>query len=50
VQILKSKNDSYAREYQRPFDIEGVDFEYYRTAGAGVGKYIRKEDSFYIGS
>lgn len=47
VQIMKSKNDSIVKAYDRLLDVD-VDYDYYRTAGAGVGKYIKKEDSFYI--
>lgn len=47
VQIMKSKNDSIVKGYERLLDVD-VDYDYYRTVGAGVGKYIKKEDSFYI--
>lgn len=44
VQVQKSKNDSYVVSYNT---IEGTDadMEYYRVASAGVGKYLRKEDT-----
>lgn len=42
VQVMKSKNDSYVLAYKKP----SGDMEYYRTSGAGIGKYLRKEDSF----
>lgn len=45
VQVMKSKNDSFVKSYHKPSSIEGLD--YYRTAGAGIGKYIRKEDSLF---
>jgi DNA gyrase subunit A len=42
VQVQKSKNDSVTVLYRNvnPSD----DVEYYRTANAGIGKYLRKED------
>lgn len=46
VQILKSKNDSYVTTYRNLDNT--TDVEYYRIAGAGVGKYLRKEDSQLI--
>lgn len=46
VQVMKSKNDSYVTTY---LDLDhATDVEYYRTAGAGIGKYLRKEDSELI--
>lgn len=43
VQIMKSKNDSIVKGYHTL--EEGYDeAEYYRTAGAGVGKYLRDGD------
>lgn len=39
VTVMKSKNDSYVKSYAVPSD--GEDLEYYRTAGAGIGKYIK---------
>ncbi|OJT57415.1 DNA gyrase/topoisomerase IV subunit A [Bacillus licheniformis] len=43
VQVLKSKNDSIAEAYYLLKD-KFEEAEYYRTANAGVGKYLRKED------
>lgn len=45
VQTMKSKNDSYVVSYKRPNPSDDV--EYYRTANAGIGKYIRKEDNLF---
>lgn len=42
VQIMKSKNDSFVVNYRRVNPFEDV--EYYRTAGAGIGKYKRSGD------
>jgi DNA gyrase subunit A len=39
VQVMKSKNDSVVASYRLPKD--GEDLEYYRTAGAGIGKYLK---------
>lgn len=39
VQVMKSKNDSVVSYYRLPKD--GEDLEYYRTAGAGIGKYLK---------
>ena len=39
VQVMKSKNDSVVDHYRLPND--GEDLEYYRTAGAGIGKYLK---------
>jgi DNA gyrase subunit A len=39
VQVMKSKNDSVVAEYRLPKD--GEDLEYYRTSGAGIGKYLK---------
>ena len=39
VQVMKSKNDSTVAYYRLP--SEGEDLEYYRTAGAGIGKYLK---------
>jgi DNA gyrase subunit A len=46
VQVQKSKDDSVTVLYQnvKPSD----DIEYYRTANAGIGKYLRKEDEKLI--
>ncbi|NFT30670.1 topoisomerase IV [Clostridium sporogenes] len=43
VQVLKSKNDSIAEAYYLLKD-KFEEAEHYRTANAGVGKYLRKED------
>ncbi|MER2007170.1 MAG: DNA topoisomerase (ATP-hydrolyzing) subunit A [Psychrobacillus sp.] len=46
VQVQKSKDDSVTVLYQT---VEpSVDVEYYRTANAGIGKYLRKEDENLI--
>ena len=42
VQVMKSKNDSFVKLYK---EIDGADYEYYRVSNAGIGKYLRKEDS-----
>jgi DNA gyrase subunit A len=39
VQVMKSKNDSLVAEYRLPKENE--DLEYYRTSGAGIGKYLK---------
>jgi DNA gyrase subunit A len=39
VQVMKSKNDSVVASYRLPKD--GENLEYYRTAGAGIGKYLK---------
>jgi DNA gyrase subunit A len=39
VQVMKSKNDSVVAEYRLPKG--GEDLEYYRTSGAGIGKYLK---------
>lgn len=49
VTVMKSKNNSVVKEYHIPLEAD-IDYDYYRTSGAGIGKYIKKEDSFYIGS
>ncbi|PGO60568.1 DNA gyrase/topoisomerase IV subunit A [Priestia megaterium] len=50
VQVMKSKNDSYVRAYH---ELEGNEsyhpvvedeYNYYYTASAGVGKYLREGD------
>jgi DNA gyrase subunit A len=46
VQVLKSKNDSFTTSYTT--SDKSKEMEYYRNYGAGVGKYIRKEDTFFI--
>lgn len=43
VTVMKSKNDSFVKSYHT-LDGEHEEAEYYRTAGAGVGKYLRKGD------
>jgi len=43
VTVMKSKNDSKVITYHS-LDETYAEAEYYRTAGAGVGKYLRKED------
>jgi DNA gyrase subunit A len=43
VQVQKSKNDSYVTAYHN-IDDSYSESGYYRTANAGVGKYLRKED------
>lgn len=44
VQVLKSKNDSYVKSYHDVDIVEEPEVEYYRIAGVGVGKYLRKGD------
>jgi DNA gyrase subunit A len=44
VQVMKSKNDSYVKSYHNINFFEEPEVEYYRTSGAGVGKYLRKGD------
>jgi len=48
VQAMKSKNDSFVQSYQtiNPEDYNEDVLSYYRTSGAGVGKYLRKGDFF----
>lgn len=43
VQIMKPKNDSFVSSYY-PITEELEEIEYYRTANAGIGKYLRKDD------
>lgn len=43
VTVMKSKNDSFVKNYYT-LDGDYEEVEYYRTAGAGVGKYLRKGD------
>lgn len=40
VNVMKTKNDSVVAYYRLP--KEGEDLEYYRLAGAGIGKYLKK--------
>lgn len=47
VQIQKSKNDSVVVSYLDVCESDLEKLEYYRTAGAGIGKFIRKEDKFF---
>ncbi|MGD1416503.1 DNA gyrase subunit A [Bacillus stercoris] len=44
VQMMKSKNDSYVMSYHTLDESDLEQSEYYRTASAGVGKYLRKDD------
>ncbi|AYP68324.1 DNA gyrase subunit A [Bacillus phage vB_BcoS-136] len=47
VQVMKSKNDSFTKMY---YDLDKTnleDVDYYRVSGAGVGKYLKKEDNIY---
>jgi DNA gyrase subunit A len=41
-QVMKSKNDSTVKAYYVIADTDGL--EYYRTANAGVGKYLKAND------
>jgi hypothetical protein len=43
VTVMKSKNDSFVKNYYT-LDGDYEEVEYYRTVGAGVGKYLRKGD------
>lgn len=43
VTVMKSKNDSFVKNYYT-LDGDYEEVEYYRTAGAGVGKYLKKGD------
>lgn len=43
VTVMKSKDDSFVKGYYT-LDKNYEEAEYYRTAGAGVGKYLRKGD------
>jgi DNA gyrase subunit A len=43
VQTMKSKNDSYVKSYFT-IDKDYEEADYYRTAGAGIGKYLRDGD------
>lgn len=42
-QVMKSKNNSYVKSYYL-LDKNYDEAEYYRTSGAGIGKYLRKGD------
>lgn len=43
--LMKSKNDSKMVNVLSLDDVEFEDVEYYRTVRAGVGKFLKKEDS-----
>src|SRR5690606_11861968 len=43
IQAMKSKNNSVVKGYYT-LDKERDEVEYYRTAGAGIGKYLRDGD------
>lgn len=43
VQAMKSKNESTVKEYH-VLNSEFEETDYYRTASAGIGKYLKKED------
>lgn len=43
VQVMKSKSDSIVATYFEP--ESSADLEYYRTAGAGIGKYLKNDFS-----
>lgn len=44
VQIMKPKNNSVVKAYVGMDKVKFEDCEYYRIAGAGVGKYLKKGD------
>jgi DNA gyrase subunit A len=44
VQVMKSKNDSYVKSYHNIHMFDEAVADYYRVSGAGVGKYLRKDD------
>lgn len=47
VTVMKSKNDSVVALYLDVTEADKEGLEYYRTAGAGIGKFVRKEDKFF---
>jgi DNA gyrase subunit A len=44
VTVMKSKNDSFVKSYHSMNMFDEPSIDYYRTSGAGVGKYLRKGD------
>lgn len=48
TQAMKSKDGSSVRKYYAVEDVSLEDLDYYRTAAAGIGKYLKKTDSLSI--
>jgi DNA gyrase subunit A len=44
VQVQKSKSDSFTKSYHAMNMFDEPEMDYYRTSGAGIGKYLRKGD------
>jgi hypothetical protein len=50
IQVQKQKDDSVTEMFASLNDSQNEELEYYRTANAGIGKYVRKEDEELIKS